>query len=43
MSHHYSIRNLLNIKDQNIFFDENFCTEENIKGIKSKVFHGTLT
>jgi len=43
MSHNYSIRNLLNIKDQNIFFDEHFCTEETVKGVKSKVFHGTLT
>ena len=43
MSHHYSIRNLLNIKDNNIFFDKNFCTEETIKGVKSKIFHGTLT
>lgn len=43
MSHHYSIRNLLNIKDKNIYFDENFCTEETIKGVQSKVFHGTLT
>lgn len=43
MSHHHSIRNLLNIKDENIYFDENFCSEETIKGVKSKVFHGTLT
>ena len=43
MSHNYSIRNLLNIKDQNIIFDENFCTEEIVKGVQSKVFHGTLT
>lgn len=43
MSHNYSIRNLLNIKDENITFDENFCTEERIKGVDSKVFHGTLT
>jgi transposase len=43
MPHHYSIRNLLNIKDKNIIFDENFCSEETIKGIKAKVFHGILT
>jgi len=43
MSHHHSIRNLLNIKDKNIIFDENFCTEETVKGVQSKVFHGTLT
>ncbi|MBB5150353.1 hypothetical protein [Ureibacillus thermosphaericus] len=43
MSHHYSIRNLLNIKDKNITFDENFCSTETIKKVKAKVFHGTLT
>lgn len=43
MSHHDSIRNLLNIKDKNITFAENFCTEEMVKGVKSKVFHGVLT
>ncbi|MEJ9281503.1 transposase family protein, partial [Ureibacillus thermosphaericus] len=43
MSHHYSIRNLLNIKDKNITFDENFCAEELIKGVQSKVFYGQLT
>ena len=43
MSHHHSIRNLLNIKDKNINFDENFCSEETIKEVKSKVFYGTLT
>ncbi|WP_374724523.1 ISL3 family transposase [Calidifontibacillus erzurumensis] len=43
MSHNHSIHNLLNIKDQNIIFDENFCTDETVKGIQSKVFHGTLT
>lgn len=43
MSHNDSIRNLLNIKDANIIFDEIFCSEENLKGVKSKVFYGTLT
>ncbi|MBB5150470.1 transposase family protein [Ureibacillus thermosphaericus] len=43
MSHHHSIRNLLNIKDKNITFDENFCSTETIKKVKAKVFHGTLT
>ncbi len=43
MSHHYSIRNLLNIKDENIYFDENFCNEEMVKGVRSKIFYGTLT
>ena len=44
MSHQHSIRNLLNIKDKNIIFDdENFCSIETIKHVKAKVFHGTLT
>jgi len=43
MSHQHSIRNLLNIKDKNITFDENFCSTETIKKVKVKVFHGTLT
>ena len=43
MSHNYCIRNLLNIKDKNIFFEENFCSEETVKGISSKIFYGTLT
>ena len=43
MSHNHSIRNLLNIKDKNIKFDENFCSEEIIKNVKSKVFYGILT
>ena len=40
MSHNYCIRNLLNIKDKNIFFEENFCSEETVKGISSKIFYG---
>lgn len=43
MSHNHSIRNLLKIKDKNIKFDENFCSEEIIKNVKSKVFYGILT
>jgi hypothetical protein len=31
MSHHHSIQNILNIKDKNITFDENFCSTEIIK------------
>ena len=43
MSHNYSIPNLLNIKDKNIVFDENFCTEEIVvKGVKCKIFNATL-
>lgn len=43
MSHQYSIRFLLNLKDKNIIFPENFLTEEIVKGIKPKVIHATLT
>ena len=43
MSHHYSIRNLLNLKEENVFFAEEFLTEELVKGLKCKVFHATLT
>ena len=43
MSHNYSIINLLNLKAKNIIFDENFYTEEVVKGIESKIIHGTLT
>jgi len=43
MSHNDSILNLLNLKDENIRFDESFYSAEVIKGIESKVFHATLT
>lgn len=43
MSHNHSIINLLNLKEENITFDENFCKEITIKGIKCKVFYATLT
>lgn len=43
MSLNYSILNLLNIKDENIVFDEVFCSEEVVNNIKAKFFHGTLT
>lgn len=34
---------ILNIKDENIYFDENCLEIVNIKGIETKVFHGYLT
>lgn len=37
------IINLLNLKEENIKFEENFCTEETISNIKVKFFHGILT
>ena len=42
MSHTESIRNILNLKDSNITFS-NFFSEEKIKGVESKVFHGKLS
>ena len=36
-------RNILNIKDENIIFEENFLKEEKINGSTTKVFHGKLT
>src|SRR5699024_11035321 len=43
MSHNHSIINLLNLKEENIIFDEDFCKEEKIKGIGAKVFYDTLS
>lgn len=43
MSHNYSIINLLNLKEENITFDKDFCREERIKGIGAKVFYATLS
>ena len=36
-------RNILNIKDENIIFEENCLKEEKINGCLTKVFHGKLT
>lgn len=36
-------RNILNIKDKNIIFDENCLEIKKIKGIDTKIFHGKLT
>ena len=36
-------RNILNIKDEKIIFEENFLNEEKINGSTTKVFHGKLT
>ncbi len=43
MSHNYSIINSLNLKDKNIIFDENFCIDDLVKGVKCKIFNATLT
>ena len=43
MSLNNSIINLLNLKDKNIIFSEDFYSDEVIDNIQYKVFHGTLT
>ena len=43
MTHNDYTKLILNIKDKNIYFDENCLEIVNIKGIKTKVFHGYLT
>ena len=43
MSHDYSILNLINLIDENISFDEKFCSEEKISDRKVKVFNGCLS
>lgn len=43
LSHNYSIRSLLNLKDNNIFFLNNFVKDIIIKGVISKVFLAELT
>jgi len=37
------IINLLNLKDENIKFDDNFYSEETIDHVESKMFHGILS
>lgn len=43
MSHSNYTRNILNIKDENITFEENCLEFVKINGITTKVFHGKLT
>ena len=43
MTHSDYTRNILNIKDKNIYFNENCLEIKNIKGIETKVFYGYLT
>ena len=43
MSHSYFTRKLLNIKDKQITFEENYLEEVKIKGITSFVFKGILS
>jgi len=37
------ILSILNLKDENIVFEEEFYAEEKVKGIVSKTFHAKLT
>ena len=43
MTHTEYTKNILNIKDKNVFFNENCLETKTIKGIETKVFHGYLT
>lgn len=43
MSHNDCIRTALNLKDKNIIFNEKFCEEKKMKGLKSVVYYATLT
>ena len=43
MTHTDYTKLILNIKDNNIYFDENCLKSKNIKGKETKVFHGLLT
>lgn len=43
MTHTDYTKIILNIKDKNVFFDENCLEIKNINGIETKIFHGTLT
>lgn len=42
MSRNNSILNLLNLKDKNIVFDENFYSESTVNNVTVKVFHAAL-
>lgn len=43
MTHNDYTKKILNIKDENIYFDENCLNICNINGIDTKIFHGKLT
>lgn len=43
MTHSDYTRNILNIKDENIYFYENCYEEYKIGGVLTKIFHGVLT
>lgn len=43
MSYNNYITQILNLKDKNIFFKENFYKEEKINGVTNKIFEGYLS
>ena len=43
MTHTDYTKNILNIKDKNIYFYDNCLEIKEIKGVKTKIFHGYLT
>ena len=43
MTHTDYTKKILNIEDENIYFYENCLEIVEIKGVKTKVFHGFLT
>ena len=43
MTHTDYTRNILNIKDENVFFDDNCLEICKINEIETKIFHGKLT
>ena len=43
MSLTHCIRTSIDLKDKNIFFEENFCQEKSIKGLTAKAFDAILT
>ena len=43
MSHNNCILLSLNLKDENIIFDQNYITYEEVKGVNSLVYHAKLT
>ena len=43
MTHNDYTKNILNIKDENVYFLENCLETKIIKGVETKIFHGILT
>ncbi|MGX6980211.1 hypothetical protein ACWN8V_13365, partial [Vagococcus elongatus] len=43
MSHHHRIRTSLNLEDENITSEKEFCQEVDIKGLTSLLYFATLS